>query len=103
MRIGPDPLVAAFRQQRLNAKQRGIGWELPYWEWLQIWQDSGHLHERGVSGGQWVMARHGDRGPYAAYNVKIAHTESNSSESACRRWSEYRAGQRGYYGQAYHP
>lgn len=37
-----------FNQQRSAAKTRGIPWELEYWEWLQIWEDSGHLHETRV-------------------------------------------------------
>jgi hypothetical protein len=47
-----------------------------------IWQDSGHLHERGVHGGEWVMSRPGDIGAYEAGNVKIVHCETNNSEAA---------------------
>jgi hypothetical protein len=43
-----DPLFKRFNQQRHTAKQRGIPWRLEFWEWLQIWQDSEHLHERGT-------------------------------------------------------
>ena len=70
----------AYRIQKANAKARGIPWQLEYWEWLQIWQDSGHLHERGVHGGQWVMGRNGDIGPYSAQNVKIIRHETNVSD-----------------------
>src|SRR6516225_9333463 len=77
-----DPIYRRFRQQRTQAKVRGIEWELPYWEWLQIWQDSGHLDERGRRKGQWVMARNGDIGPYAAWNVKIVYSDTNNEQNA---------------------
>lgn len=66
--------------QRYRAAHRGIEWKLEYWEWLQIWQDSGHMHERGKKKGQWCMARNGDRGAYEASNVKIVPFETNCSE-----------------------
>jgi len=69
---------AAFNEQKRHARQREISWELPYWEWLQIWQDSGHFEERGRRKGQWVMGRNGDTGPYAAGNVKIIRCEVNN-------------------------
>jgi hypothetical protein len=80
-----DPIHARFVLQRGVAKARGIEWQLPYWEWLQIWQDSGHLHERGIHKGQWCMARNGDIGPYAARNVRIVRVEKNNSDANSRR------------------
>ena len=79
MSLGKDPIHTRFIEQRKQARQRGIQWDLPYWEWLQIWQDSGQLADRGRKGGQWVMGRNGDRGPYAADNVKIIRCETNNS------------------------
>ena len=76
--------------QKAQAKVRGIAWELAYWEWLQIWQDSGRLHERGVHGGQWVMARNGDRGPYSVENVQIVRCETNNAAAARGRVVERR-------------
>ena len=81
MVFSKDPLVIRFGEQKRVAKYRGIGWELEYWEWLQIWQDSGHLHDRGTKKGQWVMARNGDKGPYAANNVRIVLAETNNREA----------------------
>jgi len=40
-------LLERFFQQRQAAKQRGVEWALDFWTWLEIWQDSGHLCERG--------------------------------------------------------
>lgn len=76
-----DPLYRRFTEQRERARQRGIGWELPYWQWLQIWQDSGHLDERGRRKGEWQMARFGDKGPYSLDNVKIVRAETNAAEA----------------------
>jgi hypothetical protein len=80
MSASKDLLVHRFNQHRSRAKRSGIPWRLAYWEWLQIWQDSGHLHDRGTYGGQWVMGRNGDVGAYEAGNVKIIRAETNSSE-----------------------
>jgi len=40
-------LLERYFQQRRSAEQRGIEWALDFWQWLEIWQTSGHLHERG--------------------------------------------------------
>src|SRR5215831_5887369 len=45
-------LLQRFLQQRHAAKQRGIAWQLDYWQWLEIWQTSGHLHEHGRRKGE---------------------------------------------------
>jgi hypothetical protein len=80
-----DPIYQRFRTQKNHARQRGIPWRLPYWEWLQIWQDSGHLNDRGRNGGQWVMGRNGDVGAYEFGNVKIIRCETNNSGAAFRK------------------
>lgn len=68
--VCPD-LQSAYGAQQRAAKRRGIGWQLTYEQWLTIWTDSGHLHERGCKAGQYVMARVGDVGPYSQQNVFI--------------------------------
>jgi hypothetical protein len=73
-----DPLFKAFKEQRANAKRRNIAWQLDYWEWLQIWEDSGHSLERGTRKGEWVMGRFGDEGPYSSKNIKIIRVETNN-------------------------
>ena len=77
----PDPLHYAFRKQKAKARMRGISWKLEYWQWLMIWEDSGHLADRGVHKDQWVMARAGDQGAYEAGNVKIVRCQTNNSEA----------------------
>jgi hypothetical protein len=73
-----DPLAEAFRKQKNRAKGRRVEWKLAYWEWLQIWQDSGHLPDRGTHKGQWCMARRGDQGAYETGNVSIVRVETNN-------------------------
>jgi hypothetical protein len=65
---------------RGHAKRRGIDFLLSYEEWFQIWQESGHLHERGYRKGQYCMARFGDVGPYVVGNVHIILHADNSRE-----------------------
>jgi len=70
-----------FNRQRRTARQRGISWELDFWTWLKIWEDSGHLEERGRKAGCFQMCRNGDVGPYASSTVRIDLMESNSREA----------------------
>ena len=75
-----DKLRASYTRQKGRAKERGIPFLLTLEEWLSIWESSGHLGERGVGKGQYVMARNGDKGPYAVGNVKIITTGDNARE-----------------------
>jgi hypothetical protein len=61
--------VRKFRQQRSNAKRRGIGWELTFKQWREIWNDSDLYHLRDRRG--FVMHRNSDESPYAVGNVEI--------------------------------
>jgi len=76
--------LGAFINQKNNAKHRGIGWELKFWQWWTIWQQSGHWDDRGRGQG-YAMCRVGDAGPYAAGNVYIATSIQNSSEAQQNR------------------
>lgn len=71
-------LAARYRAQRLRASNRNIGWEFTFPTWVAVWEASGHLHERGrVNKGSYVMARHGDTGPYSPTNVYITTLSQN--------------------------
>jgi hypothetical protein len=70
-----------FNRQRRTAKQRRIEWKLDFWEWLRIWEDSGHLSERGRRKEEWQMCRFEDIGPYASSNVRIDKMEANIQEA----------------------
>ncbi len=69
-----------FYVQMRYAKRRGIEWYFTFDEWMKLWKDSGHWHERGYRRGQYVMARIGDKGPYKAKNVRIVTVLENSLE-----------------------
>jgi len=84
-----------YDQQKYRAKRRGVSFELTFKQWLKIWQDSGHLHERGHRQGQYVMARFFGRGSYEIGNVRIITAEDNthliSAEARARRVRNSRA------------
>jgi hypothetical protein len=67
----PGKPTYAFSQQRKNAQQRGIGWEMTLWQWWKVWEKSDHWSERGRGRG-YGMCRTNDTGPYAVDNVYIA-------------------------------
>lgn len=75
-------LKKRFREQRHSSEQRGIAFLLTFDEWITVWTESGHLHERGKAPGQYVMARYGDCGPYAVGNVKIITMKANIQEGS---------------------
>jgi hypothetical protein len=76
--------LGAFSRQRTYAKKRGVGWEITFWEWWTIWDESGHWNERGTGQG-YVMCRVGDSGPYAAWNVRIAPATENNLEGSGKK------------------
>ena len=70
----------AFTNQRHRAKTRDIAWELTYKQWLKVWGDSGHFHDRGLKGDGYVMSRFNDLGPYAVDNVEIIKHSANVTQ-----------------------
>lgn len=73
----------AFIGQKRTAWARGIEWDFVFWDWWRVWQQSGEWGRRGVSG--FVMARRGDVGPYAPWNVEIKTSSENIKESYVNR------------------
>lgn len=71
--------LQAFANQRNNAKARGIGWNLTFWEWWTAWQDSGKWNERGLRRDGYVMSRFMDQGDYRLGNIYIGTLAENSS------------------------
>lgn len=71
----------AFQYQRKSADRRGIGWQLSFEQWWRIWSESGKWEVRGKTKGCYVMARPGDKGPYAVGNVYIT-THSDNAKTA---------------------
>lgn len=73
-------LREAFRSHYKKARHRRIKFLLTFDEWLKIWSDSGHLHERGCLKGQYVMSRPKDRGAYRIGNIRIITVAENLQE-----------------------
>lgn len=80
VRAKRDCPVRAYRVHKRNSSARGIAFEFTLPEWWEIWQASGRWAERGRTRDAAVMARHGDSGPYAAWNVYITTLASNASD-----------------------
>jgi hypothetical protein len=76
------------RNQYLNQKKyslrRGIPFLLTFEQWWEIWQKSGHWHERGILPHQYCMGRgtneHPDVGEYKVGNIRVITNAQNRSE-----------------------
>lgn len=64
---------------------RGIAFHFTYEGWVAWWKHHLGPHwlkQRGCKQGQYCMARYGDEGPYAAWNVKcILHSENSREQN----------------------
>src|SRR5258708_37080961 len=94
-----------YDQHKYRAERRGIPFELTFKQWLKIWQDSGHLRERGHRQGQYVMARFFGGGSYKIGNVRvIAAVDIHhlvSSEAIARRGINRAAIRKAYHHSRY--
>ena len=66
-------------QKHSAIKRRKIPFEITFEDWYKVWTDSGHWTERGRGG--YVMARKGDKGPYALGNIEIKHHVDNMHDT----------------------
>lgn len=69
-----------YQKHKEHAGERGIPFLFTFEEWCNEWLQSGHWQERGTCGTCYVMARHGDVGPYAVGNVRITTATENILE-----------------------
>jgi len=76
-----NPVRAAYTKHKHHAKMRDIPFLLTFDEWWSIWGASGQWLLRGHCKGQYVMARTGDKGPYAVGNVRITTVSDNHAEA----------------------
>lgn len=76
-----DPFYKAFFDQRHNAARRRVAFKFDFWTWKEWWQATGKWDQRGKGTGKYVMARIGDVGPYAPWNVKCITYEANLVEA----------------------
>ena len=63
------------------AIDRGIHWDFTFETWLDVWEKSGHLAQRGRNVGQYCMSRYGDTGPYSPSNVFIQLHGANTTDA----------------------
>lgn len=66
-----------YKDQRISAKNRGIEWRFTFYEWANLWIDSGKWHKRGRHIGEYCMCRKKDIGPYSASNIYIDTVTNN--------------------------
>jgi hypothetical protein len=74
---------AYWTQYGSATRNRGIKWYFTMKGWIKWWED--HLGPnwfqlRGVHSNEYCMARNGDKGPYAPWNVKCITNAQNCSE-----------------------
>lgn len=79
-----------FLQARLRyylqvktSRKRGIDWEFTFKTWVLWWREQlgpDWITKRGKCKNQHVMARDGDRGPYAVWNVTAKLASQNVSD-----------------------
>ena len=69
-----------FNAHKSNAKRRGINFDLTFEQWMQIWQESGKIEQRGRGANKYCMCRIGDKGAYCIENVFIGQGKHNVSE-----------------------
>lgn len=81
----PPEAFTAYHGQRVQAGRRDIAWEFTFETWWKVWTESGKWAQRGRHRDEYVMSRHGDRGPYAPGNVRICTSQENLAESRCLR------------------
>jgi len=73
----------AFREQRANARNRGIGWHFEYDEWLAWWGDD--IIIRGNRVHELMMCRVGDAGDYEPGNVYKGTANDNAADAGYRK------------------
>jgi hypothetical protein len=84
-RLSAIGALRAYRQQRTNAKNRGVAFKLNLAQWWAVWQASGKWELRGRGIGHYCMSRIKDSGGYEVGNVHVQEAVENSRE-AVRVW-----------------
>lgn len=80
--VDPASPMSKYKQQRGNAKRRGIAWNFTFPEWWGAWQESGKWDQRALTKDGYVMARWGDgEVPYSVGTVHICTQSENAKES----------------------
>lgn len=69
-------LRAKFNGQKVNAKKRGIEWNLTFKQWCDFW--GGDIEKRGRGHDKLQMQRYSDKGGYEIGNIKKGYPYQNS-------------------------
>lgn len=80
-KLSNNKAYEAYRTQRKHAARRGVSWELNFFEWWSVWQQSGKWSQRGNAKKKYVMSRHNDIGPYKVGNISIITLSQNSKDA----------------------
>lgn len=86
-----DKVKLAFYDQRNAAKSRKIPFKFTYEQWVAWWEAKlgpNWFEMRGCRKGDYCMARRGDKGPYAAWNVECVTVHLNAIERNLRQKGE---------------
>lgn len=75
--------VKKFKQQKTNARVRGVEFSFTLASWLETWGPA--WFQRGIGGDSLVMCRVGDVGPYAPGNVYIATCGQNAVDYQAKK------------------
>jgi hypothetical protein len=75
-----DNMRHKFSVSKNDAKRRGIEFLFTFEEWRDWWLTDDRWPRRGRGGDKLVMARNGDTGPYAPWNVHCCTYEQNQAE-----------------------
>lgn len=70
--------------QRQSARERGIGWLMSYDQWVWWWEKKlgpDWFELRGNRRDQYCMARRGDKGPYALWNIDCITNAQNHKDA----------------------
>jgi hypothetical protein len=78
-KLGSKSPYQAFHNQLQSAFCRNVPWKLNFWQWWQIWEESGKWEERGRGTSGYCMCRNGDEGAYEQGNVYIGTVIHNST------------------------
>lgn len=92
---GPDPedhkRYRTFIQQRNQAQWRGETWSMTLDEWTQLWEQSGHWHDRGRSRECYCMTRRDQRESWTVDNAVIITRSEHSRSQALLQAQGYRS------------
>ena len=87
---------------KIDAAGNPVEFRLSFDEWLNIWEASGKLSQRGHKKGCYVMSRYNDLGHYEVGNVFIQEHSDNVRQAQIGRKGYYRGGEKNpFYGKTH--